>query len=62
MSSPDLGEFPWVGWSHTSRGSSGALYLKSAIAGINSSPEACFCVDCTVIICVEEWVLRNSRP
>ena len=61
MSSPDLGEFPWVGWSHTSRGSSGALYLKSAIAGINSPPEGYLCVVCIVTFCVEEWVLRNVR-
>ena len=50
-----------VGWSHTSRGGSGALYLKSAIAGVHSFPEGYSCVVCAVIVCVEEWVLRNAR-
>ena len=53
--------FRCVRWSHTSRGSSGALYLKSAIAGVNSFPEGCSCVVCAVFVCVEEWVLRNPR-
>ena len=56
-----LNDLHCVVWSHTSRGSSGALYLKSAIAGINSRPEGYPCVVCIVISCVEEWVLRNVR-
>ena len=52
---------PCVGRSHTSRGGSGALYLKSAIAGVHSPPEGCSCVVCTVAYCVEKLVLRNTR-
>lgn len=47
--------------SHTRRGSSGALNLKSAIAGLKSWDKAFLCVVCAVILCVEEWVLRNLR-
>ena len=46
---------------HTSRGSSGALYLKSAIAGVDSYFEGSIRVVCAAADCVEEWVLRDRR-
>ena len=56
---------PCVGWSHTCRGGSGALYLKSAIAGVNSFPEGYSCVDCTAILDVlKNWscAIRGCEP
>lgn len=44
---------------HTSRDSSGVLYLKSAIAGMESGGKGCFRVACRAGLCVEVWALRN---
>ena len=40
-------------------GGSGALYLKSAIAGVDSASEDCRLAVCTACLRVEGWVLRD---
>ena len=37
------------------------MYLKSAIAGVDSYFEGCSCVVCAAADCDEEWVLRDRR-
>ena len=53
---------PCVRQGHTGRGSSGSLYLKSAVAGVISVFEGVSRLVCVARNCVEGWVLRNSIP
>lgn len=43
------------------RGVSGALYLQSAVAGLNSLFEAIICGVCLILVNVENWVPRNGN-